>query len=418
MKTLFIQQSPCIRTWKQANVLNDLGHEVYLAYNTNAIENYYNLPMNCFKEAFALNSYPTLFYISEYFDLIHCANESDLWTGFALVATHNKKTPVIHDCHDLLSSRNQLVPEQVLEEQMANVMTDHVIYCSERQRDMIHEFTGKQIANNTIIYNMPLEKYIPKITLPKIPKIIKRQKNKLNIVYAGGLSEQEMHHRNLYEHFLEILKQNHNLYVYAPIIPKKYEGLRGMTGWHPVGHVPYTEMIRELTRYDVGLIPFRAHMTNKAHLDMGMSNKLFEYLAAGLPILCRKGLYEHEKFVKENNVGIIYDSVQDMHIDPALYNIDRFKYTMDKEVKEKLIPIYEQLAAQNEYKKITVKNPLKKLDFRTSLEIYAEKEDEEKDIVPLYGMNHDGQKSVEFESWLKENNEKFIEYQKAQGIIQ
>jgi len=402
VKVLFVQEAPCIRMHKMAEVLNDAGIEISLAYNSNNIRNYYKMPMDCYTEHFYLHSYPSFFYIAPYFDIVHCHNEPDIWTGFGIIATKKHTTPVIHDCHDWVSGRQNVNEFVVLAEQMANCFADHALYCSETQRDIINEYTGQQQVESTIIYNAPLEKYIPKELQPKIEKT-KNQKKKgcLNIVYAGGLSSQEGHHRNLIKHFEDIMKEGHNLYVYAPRIMDEYSKLRGHREWHSMGHVPYDRLMHEISQYDAGLIPFKPHMFNKDHLNMGLSNKMFEYVSAGLPILCRDNLLEHNKFVKNNNLGFIYSDVKQMKMfDMNMIGEDRHRWTFDKEIKKKLIPLYKRINAKHDYKKVEAEHMIEGEEYTKTTDVFDKYQGKEITKQGMYGMGRD--KDLMFESWVYE----------------
>jgi hypothetical protein len=45
------------------------------------------------------------------------------------------------------------------------------------------------------------------------------------------------------------------------------------------------KIIEEMTRYDVGIIPFNIAGGNRRFLNTSLANKLHEYLAAGLPVV-------------------------------------------------------------------------------------------------------------------------------------
>ena len=92
-KVLFIAENPDMRVWKMATALNAKGWEVYLAYDINTLESVFNLPMTPFKEAFSLTTLAGFSYIENYFDVIHCHNEPDLWTVYASALTRKSKTP-------------------------------------------------------------------------------------------------------------------------------------------------------------------------------------------------------------------------------------------------------------------------------------------------------------------------------------
>ncbi len=67
-------------------------------------------------------------------------------------------------------------------------------------------------------------------------------------------------------------------------------------------------LLRELARYDFGWAGFNSTL-NGAHLDTVLPNKLYEYLACGLPILTLRHR-ALSRFVEENRVGLALDDVE------------------------------------------------------------------------------------------------------------
>ena len=53
---------------------------------------------------------------------------------------------------------------------------------------------------------------------------------------------------------------------------------------HYHGHLNPKILLQEITKYDFGWAGFN-NATNKKHLDVTLPNKLFEYIACGLPVL-------------------------------------------------------------------------------------------------------------------------------------
>jgi len=397
-KILMLQKMPCIRNWKYANVLNDLGHEVYLGMLYNTLEQYYTLPLDCYKEVFYATSVAGISFTLPYFDIVHCHNESDMLTMMAIAYAKGTGVKVIHDCHDWVAGRQQISQEYLVNSIGANILSDLVIYVSEVQRDYIRSKVGESQSENIVIYNAPLEKYIPK----ELKK--KKEGDKLKIVYAGGVSEDPNSHRFFIPEFRELLRAGHEVYVYAPAISDEYKKLEGFSNYKNMGHCNYENLITELSQYDIGILPFSKNQINQVHLDMGLPNKLFEYISAGLPVACKKGFEQQEKFINENQVGFLYDGMEEFNKkvkNKDNYKLDRYKWTFDKEVKEKLLPYYDKLSAKNKYKKVEPKGKLELKEVKVSLEIY---EDAKKRQIGFFGRGHD--KDLIFESYMLEQGEK------------
>jgi len=396
MKILFLQKMPCIRNWKMAKVLHGLGHEVYLGYIHNTLENFYTLSLDCYKETFSITSIAGLANILPYFDVIHVHNEPDSITAIIKSFLKNKNVKLIHDCHDWVAGRQEVSFEYLATSICANTMADLVIYVSEYQRDFVKTKVGDYQAENILIKNYPLKEFIPE-------KISYEKHDKLRFVYAGGMSGDKNSHRYFIEEFKNILKLGHEIYVYAPVTDKiYYDFARGYGSFHCMGHCSYDRLIGELSKYDAGIIAFNRNSSNYTHLDMGLPNKLFEYISAGLPIIYKGGLKQMDEFIAKENVGIIYDDMDDLKNKLSLLNgirentaRIRFKWLFDNEIIDKLIPYYNKFSMNNVYKKIEPIVKLKQKEMMLSLEVFESENGKE---IGLFGKGHD--KDLIFESFM------------------
>ncbi len=74
--------------------------------------------------------------------------------------------------------------------------------------------------------------------------------------------------------------------------------------------LPPAELLRELPSYDFGWCGFNETL-NSAHLDTALPNKLYEYLACGLPVLA----FPHRAIthvLKERGLGIVVESPREL----------------------------------------------------------------------------------------------------------
>lgn len=71
---------------------------------------------------------------------------------------------------------------------------------------------------------------------------------------------------------------------------------------HYEGNVSSAELIQKMTQYDCGLALFQELDEFKIHLETGIANKVFEYLAAGLPVVVGN-IESYRKFVEKYKVG-------------------------------------------------------------------------------------------------------------------
>jgi len=403
MKVLFIQSFPCIRNWKLANVLHDAGHEVYLGQMVNAIDSHWGLPLECYKEVFFLSSFVGLNGIINYFDIVHCHNEPDWWTVFAIAAargTGPNRVKVVHDCHDWIPGRSEVGIDVLASAIAANTLADICVYVSDVQRDLVARNTGSLQSPALVIPNYPLASAIPDDN-QLLPKLSARD-GKKHLVYSGTIMDRPGSHRCFVDEFSDIMKAGFNVHIYAPRVPDGYVKLqRGFReSMHIHGNQPYPHLIHELTQYDAGLVPFRKGGPADQHLDTGLPNKAFEYLAAGIPIACRSGLKQMNEFMlsQASPVGFQYSTVDDIKRGMAATyaGIDRHAFVFDDVVKKVLLPVYEQQGRHLQYTMVKsgqLMTPTKEMIDMQCFEGHGFE-------CALYGRNH--AKDLVFESYLAE----------------
>jgi len=69
-------------------------------------------------------------------------------------------------------------------------------------------------------------------------------------------------------------------------------------------------LLQEITKYDFGWAGFNA-TKNKKHLDVTLPNKLFEYIACGLPVLS----FPHrtqKQIIEEQGVGFVFHDIEEL----------------------------------------------------------------------------------------------------------
>ena len=74
---------------------------------------------------------------------------------------------------------------------------------------------------------------------------------------------------------------------------------------HYHGPVSPLELLSELTQYDFGLIPLADSRQHHRHLDSALPNKLYEYLAAGLPVIA-SDFQSLREFITQREVGFTF----------------------------------------------------------------------------------------------------------------
>jgi len=87
----------------------------------------------------------------------------------------------------------------------------------------------------------------------------------------------------------------------------------GVTDW-----LPYDELLRELVDADVGIVFFQSGSETNAY---GLPHKLFDYMAAGLPVLVSTHATYVAEIVTEVQCGVILDSEKPQEIADAIKHL-------------------------------------------------------------------------------------------------
>lgn len=302
VKILFIQQYAGIRCYKYAKALRGKGHDVSLLYgNSTPGQAYKNLDDSIFSELHKYESIVDLWDYCKRFDLIHCHNEPDFLTVAALMCDK----PVIHDTADLISLRDIDNPNTFFYEALANKGVIGRIYSTKYQRDKATELY--RLTSSSLIF----ENYISEGDRPKefLNKLSKKDNN-FHIVYQGSISK--VKHRDFTNIFDSIAKGNITLHIY----PTKFDNElydffsknKNINYYQPISP---REIMTEMSQYDIGIIPWNLEMGQKDFLDTTIANKLFEYLASGLPVIT-SNVKSYADYFSLNKVGSIFNSIDEV----------------------------------------------------------------------------------------------------------
>lgn len=305
-KILFIQNIPCIRTIKIAKALFSKGIQVdliYLALHPSQVYKDISLP---FKNIYQLkNINDTINYINNSdYDILYSSNEPDYLT--VLFLTTNK--PIIHDTHDMMSLRSDITNEQLILEYIANVKSTGNIYVNPLIKDIaINSFNlkDKPILN--------LQSFIEKEQLPnKFYEKLSKQDGEIHCVFEGGLQGTPGHHRYLEPIFLKLTQNHIHVHLHCPVDPKYIKQLVDKSPYiHYEGVTSPKDLITEMTKYDIGLAIFNMTERNRLFLDTAFPNKIWDYLASGLPILFAD-LISFRQFAEESKVGNVFNLNEDI----------------------------------------------------------------------------------------------------------
>lgn len=317
LNILFVQEAPCIRNYKMATALRSRGHRVSLAYTKARLSQMYkSLSDDVYNECIQLKSHPHLWDISKNYDIVHCHNEPDVLTVSALAGD----TPVVHDAHDLISLRHPGNENVAFFEGIANrgaAGRVHPTHYQAEEAKRLYGFEGPTL----IFHNYVSEADLPKRFLPKLSE----QDGQVHIVYEGGTGRNN--HRDFSSLFIELDSQGINIHIYPAHYNDELAHLFSeYDNIHYYQPVSPKRIMEEMTQYDFGIIPFNIEKGNKRFLDLSFANKLFEYLAAGLPVITSH-LKAYINYFKKNPVGLTFQKAED--IIEAIPNLQRIAKTVD-----------------------------------------------------------------------------------------
>lgn len=302
LSILFVQEAPCIRNYKLASALTLRGHRVSLAYSKAKLSQMYKgLSDDTYHECIRLKDHRHLWDLSGGYDLVHCHNEPDVLS----VAALGGDAPVVHDTHDLISLRAGGDPNLAFFEGLANRAAHGRLYTTPYQRAEAEKLYGVKGPCH-VHYNYASAGDLPTRLLDKESV----RDGAVHIVYEGGIGLGG--HRDFSELFKALAEAGIHVHIY----PTGYSDeiarvFAGMPTIHYNRPLSPQKIMQEMTRFDFGIIPFNLQLGNRRFLDSTIANKLFEYLAAGLPVLASP-LKSYVDYFAENPVGATFENAEDI----------------------------------------------------------------------------------------------------------
>jgi len=305
MNVLFLQQKPCNRNSKIAQGLKECGHSVSLGYfyPDPSIKN--RLWDGIYDHKALLSSTPRtqILKLAQGCEICHVHNEPDTWTRIAIEMLADKM-PIIHDTHDLISLRGSLAGRQS-DERYAHTNADGLVFVSNYQLQQSRRLYGDE-KPAMVLWSAINAADVPTERLPKLSE----QDGAIHIVYQGGCNTRI--YRDHRELFAGIVKAGFHLHIHSAFAGAEYRKLaERYDNMHFYPPMHRRELFPLLTRYDIGLIPLNIDESTRECGQACMPNKLFEYIAAGLPILARN-LTALREFITERRCGFLYDSIADI----------------------------------------------------------------------------------------------------------
>lgn len=269
----------------------------------------------------------------EGFDIIHCHNEPS-WIGTAAKEAR-PDMPVIMDCHDLNSARFRTAND--IELKMVITM-DGFITPSKGYKQHLKDFYGSN-KPALVLYSM-VNEFLQYWKQPpcNVPSVA-------GIVYEGGLTANDEAPHS-YRDYRPVVKKMVEMRIPFHIYGANnhWDSIYQNLGAYTYPLMPYHILLNSLRRYDWGFVgPGIPHPA----FEWCMPNKLFEYLAAGIPVIVWESA-EAAQFVEDRHIGWVVrdlDEIRDvmLALDPNVYteHLPDLNMTMESQVPA-LVEFYNQ----------------------------------------------------------------------------
>lgn len=314
---MFLRPQPAIRSLKYVLAFKSVHADVepYHGYTAKTLTELYGYGDEHFKKFIRLDPRvlrEDLRRIVEELsiDLIHSQNAPDILTRVA-VGTIDR-IPIIHENQDTISLRQtpytpeSNLEEELVDERIANEHCDARIHVSQGLQDYIQRKYGSK--NDVVFPNYVSRSLVPTCFKRKLSEI----DGLVHIVYEGTLSSFSGDHYDLQGIFVDLARRGYRVHIYDSHQNRDYARLaKTYSGLYYHGHKDPRELPYELTQYDYGWAGFNAEK-NKEHLDVALPNKLFEYLASGLPVLSFPHKAQKE-LIEAYHVGLLFDDLDQLN---------------------------------------------------------------------------------------------------------
>ncbi|KAB1441397.1 glycosyltransferase [Pseudodesulfovibrio senegalensis] len=337
LNILFIHEDPCARAYKEAVALRKRGHTIDLA-----CEKITNQPASReqFRDIYTYKNLNELAAIvrQKKWDVIHGHNEPNEPTEVAI--RNADDCPVIFDCHDFRGLRQKMAPEELVTEKCCFEESDGAIVVSTTMMDVVHRYYSPKR-----LVSLPCYCLVDEIKRERMDKLSGN-----HLVYQGMLLDAGIYpleYRNYYPLFKKITDNGIHVHVYCSSFNPRVQGTyielnESSDLFHFHQHIPYADLLREMSQYQWGLAAFNIseilEEKRLTFLNSILPNKLFDYLFSGVTPVVMNNKTAGE-WVEENQTGY-YARSEDELLDillnenPLSYFEDISFMSMEKHIQD------------------------------------------------------------------------------------
>jgi hypothetical protein len=371
MKVVHFQIIPCTRLIKYGYGFRNSDFELYFAYLGPSLTETYGYGDELFTETVKLkrsNLAAQIGYLVHKYDIdiVHAHGDPDVLTREALEALEGSDIPVLCDKHDAATMQTRernlalfnlysdilgTLDRLYLDEEVALKNSHGRIYVTEGLKERLE--AKYNISGPSIVF----PNFAP--FAPKPRKKLSEQDGKTHIVYEGTLNEIKSKaegHRDLWPVFDELVNvcPEVHLHIYAlnhsEIYRKYFEGNERV---HVHDKLDPRTLLEELPQYDLSLVVFNTDKQEE-HMEVAVANKLYDCLAAGVPVITHSQHKEQARIIEKNKNGLVIDGFKDLNeqlkdkerIKEINDNVRRLRYqfTVDRHI-HKIEEFYHSLVS-------------------------------------------------------------------------
>ena len=230
---------------------------------------------------------------------------------------------IILDGHDFDSVRIGAVP---LDEMRALTNCDGVIFVSDGVADFVTDLHAAQLSYKpaVVLEHYCNAEFVPDETPPGSARS--------GLVYEGGAQSppyegKAFGYRHLYPVFQQLVEQGHDLHLmfgnfdatrsYANIGAQVYEPTM------------YPELMKRMLRMKWGMVVFNNPVGDQLQVNLTLCNKMYEYLACGLPVICC-GAPATADWLQKHGGGMIFNTLAEITPEILEANYDRCRAEADR----------------------------------------------------------------------------------------
>lgn len=297
----------CARAAKEARALERSGHQVLILQHVAASEEIlYATELSSFYRTEA-ELWKRIGYFADWAEVIHVHNEPN-WIVSAAAAARDAfcpLVPVIFDVHDLDSQRGVLgVVDK--EETPAIHAADGFIFPSKGYQAGVRKIYNISGVPDRIIYSFCSSDDIVNDPLPRVNGLVYEGATVAELKHFNAKTPGYKHYRDYVDLAGKLKFQGLPFHMYG--VRKEFQQPYINAGAVVHDMIRFPDMMKQLSRYDWGLC---GHAGDYPQWQKAMPNKLFEYIAAGIPVISINA-HEVSELVAREGLGVVCGSVEEI----------------------------------------------------------------------------------------------------------